>query len=161
MSGVPKLEGPGSPDPALRPCMGAKVGGAGLPGPCPTASGNVGGLRPALPMSETFGLPRVLCRSPSVINGCQSWRDRAPRSLPYGQWKCRRPSACPARVGDHRSVQGFASLTFCHVWVPKLEGPGSPAPALRPVEKSEAFGLPCPRRRPSVCPGSCITHLLS
>ena len=135
------MEGPGSPAPALRPvekseafglpclcrrpsvcpgfrithllsCMGAKVGGAGLPGPCPTASGNVGGLRPALPMSETFGLPRVLCRSPSVINGCQSWRDRAPRSLPYGQWKCRRPSACPAFVGDHRSVQGSVSLTF-------------------------------------------------
>ena len=96
MSGVSKLEGPGSPVPALRLCMGAKVGGAGLPGPCPTASGNVGGLRPALPMSETIGLSRVPHHSPSVMYGCQSWRDRAPRSLPYGQWKCRRPSACPA-----------------------------------------------------------------
>ena len=45
--------------------------------------------------------------------GCQSWRGRAPRPLPYGQWKSRRPSACPAFVGDHRSVQGSASLTFC------------------------------------------------
>ena len=66
MSGVPKLEGPGSPVPALRLCMGAKVGGAGFPGPCPTASGNVGGLRPALPLSETIGLSRVPHHSPSV-----------------------------------------------------------------------------------------------
>ena len=63
-----------------------KVGGSGFPGPCPTA-----------------------------MYWCQSWRGRASRPLPYGQWKCRRPSACPACVGDHRSVQGSASLTFCLV----------------------------------------------
>ena len=46
--------------------MGAKVGGTGLPGPCPTASGNVGGLRPALPLSETIGLSKVPYHSPSI-----------------------------------------------------------------------------------------------
>ena len=78
-------EGPGSPDTCLAMAVLSTIRRSSA---CPgcRSYGKVGGLRPALPMLETFGLSRV-----------------------------------------HPTD-------------------------LMPVQKSEAFGLPCPCRRPSVCP---------
>ena len=134
MSGVPKLEGPGSPVPALRLCMGAKVGGAGLPGPCPTASGKVGGLRPALPVSETIGLSRVPHHSPSVcfplvwwpagvswhaysVRGRRRWRSGS--AIPTMRWECGcSHSTFSARAHTcRRTLSPFSAAAACPSWV--------------------------------------------